>query len=1172
MLPFLALTLFTLAEAVPQATSSGNCVGTISSLSDVSAAVQCTTVNINAFTVPAGKTFSLDLLQGTTVNVLGEIQFGNATWKGPLFEVTCVEFRLDGLGGGAGGVTKPCPMMVCVRSTEINVHVVNSPERCFAISNPGPLVVSGVIVDDSQGKYPNPKSNGRPAGHNTDGFDVAGDDVVIANSTVINQDDCLAINRGQNIVFKIITARAVMGSISSDRVVEGVVFRGNTVVNSVTAFRIKTDKGATNSRVTNVTYIDNTAINSTSYGVLITQSYPESLGTPGTGVIISDISFYPGQTDVNVVGGADMVAVNCGVNSCTGRGSQQPRAASTPKNNDHAEKWESLGTMPPPDSSSPVGLGTDSSPFSLPMTPREGIVDLLLLCRPHGSGQLDVKATFNDRIPTTTPVYLSSSHSSTPKFQTLEVIPARTNMGASLQVEGHPANTSERSSSVPGSGAARFLDEPPCTISDWQVVADDISVSNKRTKSTRSTPCLLGSVLVPTSCTRASSSVPTILDLAMSTELESASSHNTENSRLHDATITRSGTNENDGVLSKMPSRRMSLVSVSCPTQATLDNCLKRRRSPVDCFPEAKKLKSDRIVSHVSCASNSSIESKYQATEPASIRRARSLRSEVSGCSEESTNSQYSLFYPSPLSSPTSRPIPDKDYPPTVPSTPLPNSVDYARSKANPLLPNGRNLLAQILERSRDSPYQAIDRLKALLLRERSERERDGLIVHDEKRTERLKETYTTDLAFSRRDSASTSDSSDGRGQWEEESTLSAIESQESQAPAPSVEISPEQYHLVDRRTWFNAFGIGNDFRKEITEWILKKLPKEPGPCEKPSRDERRLGTDLYDQLTNSFQTRFHAAQLFHRYFLHPEKVQFWGEGCKHERLERESWGSHDGFDWERGVWDLAVACMALSVKLHRDCLPPLGPVYAAEFLDMAPYSMTHKTFELAQRDVMYTLQFLLGSCTPQDVLDELWNALPTLRKATAPMRDGWAVVQCVTWDKLFESLLEPDMLQYPVTLLTAAALVEGLMFALARQYRMEAEADVCQCKAPSKTPVSEWVPGDIEPTPGQIHRFEATQLVDDVILDVIDVLQLSDMEDSNKLEKGEEVSWNWGSGQPSGKIADIVEEGAAKVTTKKGNLVSRNAKEGDPAVKITREGNDVVKLAHELNEVDEKR
>lgn len=64
----------------------------------------------------------------------------------------------------------------------------------------------------------------------------------------------------------------------------------------------------------------------------------------------------------------------------------------------------------------------------------------------------------------------------------------------------------------------------------------------------------------------------------------------------------------------------------------------------------------------------------------------------------------------------------------------------------------------------------------------------------------------------------------------------------------------------------------------------------------------------------NSRQTRFHAVQLFHRYFLHPGKVQYWREAYKYERLERESLGSHD--DSESGIWYLAVACMALSVKV----------------------------------------------------------------------------------------------------------------------------------------------------------------------------------------------------------------------------------------------------------------
>ncbi|EIN06528.1 hypothetical protein PUNSTDRAFT_136383 [Punctularia strigosozonata HHB-11173 SS5] len=74
----------------------------------------------------------------------------------------------------------------------------------------------------------------------------------------------------------------------------------------------------------------------------------------------------------------------------------------------------------------------------------------------------------------------------------------------------------------------------------------------------------------------------------------------------------------------------------------------------------------------------------------------------------------------------------------------------------------------------------------------------------------------------------------------------------------------------------------------------------------------------------------------------------------------------------------------------------------------------------------------------------------------------------------------------------------------------------------------------------------------------------------ADQLEKGQEVSWKWGQGTASGKVAEIVEDGKAEVTSSKGNTVTRNGRgPDDPAVKITRKGNDVVKLAHELKEVD---
>jgi galacturan 1,4-alpha-galacturonidase len=319
------------------AASSSSCIGTISSLDDVSSAIECTTVNINAFTVPAGQTFKLQLLDGTTVNVLGEIQFGNMSWAGPLFEVigNNITFngnnqRWDGGGpfywdgkGASGGIKKPLPMMEILISGTLNdVYVVNSPAHAFAIFNPGPLTISGVTVDDSQGNYPNAQSGKVTAARNTDGFDVAGNNVIIQKSTVLNQDDCLAIKMGKNITFADNYCEGghgiSIGSIPSNVVVSDIEISGNNVVGSAYSFRIKTDTSATNSAVQNVTYTANTATNCTYYGVLITQSYPSNMGTPGNGVTISDINFSPGTTSLTANDGAYRVAVNCGSGSCTG--------------------------------------------------------------------------------------------------------------------------------------------------------------------------------------------------------------------------------------------------------------------------------------------------------------------------------------------------------------------------------------------------------------------------------------------------------------------------------------------------------------------------------------------------------------------------------------------------------------------------------------------------------------------------------------------------------------------------------------------------------------------------------------------------------------------------------------------------------------------------------------
>ncbi|ETW77474.1 glycoside hydrolase family 28 protein [Heterobasidion irregulare TC 32-1] len=328
------------AAAVPciLGTKQGTaCTGTISSLDDVDDAVECTTVNINSFTVPAGETFNLDLADGTTVNMEGDVSFGNKTWAGPLFQVSGDSVTFNGNGhtfngngpfywdglGGNGGVTKPAPMMkIKISGTFTNVKVLNSPARVYSVSNPGPLVMSKLNIDDSLGDLPNSASNRLAAGHNTDGFDVSTTDLIIESSTIHNQDDCLAINKGSNIVFTgntCIGGHGIsIGSISSDAVVSGIVISGNTVTNNDQALRIKTKASATSASVSNVTYSGNTGTGLRQFGILIDQSYPDTLGTPGTGVKISDINFSGSTTSLTVNSGADRVAVNCGAGACTG--------------------------------------------------------------------------------------------------------------------------------------------------------------------------------------------------------------------------------------------------------------------------------------------------------------------------------------------------------------------------------------------------------------------------------------------------------------------------------------------------------------------------------------------------------------------------------------------------------------------------------------------------------------------------------------------------------------------------------------------------------------------------------------------------------------------------------------------------------------------------------------
>jgi polygalacturonase len=73
--------------------------------------------------------------------------------------------------------------------------------------------------------------------------------LTIEDSNVHNQDDCLAINKGSNIIFQRNTCTnghgISVGSIDSDITVSNVQILSNTVTNNDNGLRIKTKAAAT---------------------------------------------------------------------------------------------------------------------------------------------------------------------------------------------------------------------------------------------------------------------------------------------------------------------------------------------------------------------------------------------------------------------------------------------------------------------------------------------------------------------------------------------------------------------------------------------------------------------------------------------------------------------------------------------------------------------------------------------------------------------------------------------------------------------------------------------------------------------------------------------------------------------------------------------------------------
>ncbi|KAH9929028.1 uncharacterized protein BXZ73DRAFT_29930, partial [Epithele typhae] len=134
-------------------------------------------------------------------------------------------------------------------------------------------------------------------------------------------------------------------------------------------------------------------------------------------------------------------------------------------------------------------------------------------------------------------------------------------------------------------------------------------------------------------------------------------------------------------------------------------------------------------------------------------------------------------------------------------------------------------------------------------------------------------------------------------------------------------------------------------------------------------------------------------------------------------------------------VWEVALACLAISIKFHRDVLFPLEIIFAEEFLQLAHRGTDFDAFEHAQRSVLDALHHCVGSATPAAFMEELWSALPTLRRLMG-FDDGWRKVQHEAWIVIAGALFDPEMLRFPLSLVTAAAVMEGVVKTLCERFK----------------------------------------------------------------------------------------------------------------------------------------
>ncbi|ERL89407.1 hypothetical protein D910_06775 [Dendroctonus ponderosae] len=339
---FVLSVLFLLQASIKDAKSDEACHVTQFYQVDVAVEI-CDVIVLENLFVPGGETLNLLLKDNTTVYFSGNITFGYYEWEGPLIAINATnaviegkddsilngqgELHWDGLGEW-GSVKPKFFVMQLHNSIMSNIHVLNPPVHTVLLTDSTNVELSGWNIDASEGDVDAVGSD--RAGHNTDGFDVFNSsNILLQDSIVHNQDDCVAIRCGTNIVVdKFICygghGLSISVGFSNDSFVLNTLINV-TISNSIVkggdnGIHIKTHVDGGDGIISNVTYENIILDGALKYGVNVQQNYrnqPANSGStldPENNIPILNLDLI--NVDGNVADSATPVYILCADEGC----------------------------------------------------------------------------------------------------------------------------------------------------------------------------------------------------------------------------------------------------------------------------------------------------------------------------------------------------------------------------------------------------------------------------------------------------------------------------------------------------------------------------------------------------------------------------------------------------------------------------------------------------------------------------------------------------------------------------------------------------------------------------------------------------------------------------------------------------------------------------------------